>query len=375
MLAIAATKRLRDITLQVDLALGAGVTALVGPSGAGKSTLLRLVAGLARPDTGTIRLNDTLLDDAARRYHAPPGRRGISLVFQEYALFPHLSAAENVAYGLRARRVGGAERRRRVAAILERLSIEELARARPGQLSGGQRQRVALARALVLEPRALLLDEPLAALDARTRAAVRAELRSMLVDLDIPTVLVTHDVADALVFRERIVVLEGGRVVQDGPHAALLANPRSPFIADFIGVNYYEGSVDDNDNALAVARDGRQGGTRRVRLTDDVVVDVPADGLAPTPGPVAVTLRPWEVTLSKERPAGSARNVWLGRVREVLPLGGRVRVTLAVGAREALMLVAEITPEARAELGVREGEPLYASFKATAVTAGVYRAP
>jgi len=373
MLSITATKRLRDITLQVDLALDAGVTALVGPSGAGKSTLLRLVAGLARPDEGTIRLGDVVLDDAARRYHAPPGRRGISLVFQEYALFPHLSAAENVAYGLRAQRVGGAERRRRVAAILERLSIEELARARPGQLSGGQRQRVALARALVLEPRALLLDEPLAALDARTRAAVRAELRSMLVDLDIPTVLVTHDAADALVFRERIIVLENGRVTQDGPHAALLANPRSPFIADFIGVNYYEGSVDDN--ALAIAIDGRQGGTRRVRLADDVVVDVPADGLEPAPGPVSVTLRPWEVTLSRERPAGSARNVWPGRVREVLPLGGRVRVTLAVGAREALTLVAEITPEARVELGVREGEPLYASFKATAVTAGVYRAP
>ncbi len=133
--------------------------------------------------------------------------------------------------------------------------------------------------------------------------------------------------------------------------------------------------IDSRDIALAVAIVGRQGGTRRVRLTDDVVVDVPADGLAPAPGPGAVTLRPWQVTLSRERPAGSARNVWAGRVREVLPLGGRVRVTLAVGAREALTLVAEITPEARAELGVREGEPLYASFKATAVTAGAYRAP
>ncbi len=364
MLTIAVTKRLRDITLEVDLTLGAGVTALVGPSGAGKSTLLRLVAGLARPDAGTIRLGDIVLDDAARRRHLPPGRREVSLVFQEYALFPHLSVAENVAYGLRARRVRGGERGRRAGAILERLGIGELSRERPGGLSGGQRQRVALARALVLEPRALLLDEPLAALDVRTRAAVRAELRAMLANLPIPTVLVTHDAADALVFRERIVALEEGRVTQDGPHTALLTHPRSPFIADFMGVNYYEGVVDGD----ASAPGNGQGGTRRVRLTDGLAVYVPADGVAP--GPVAVSLRPWEVTLSGERPAGSARNVWVGRVREALPLGGRVRVTLAVGAHGALTLVAEVTPEALAEQGVREGDQICASFKATAVTVG-----
>src|SRR5579871_1204704 len=182
-LRVAVGKRLREITLAVDLVFAPGVTAIVGPSGAGKSTLLRLVAGLVRPDNGIIRLGERTLDDASRGFHLTSGRRDISLVFQEYALFPHLSVARNVAYGLEARRVGRAERRRRVGAALERLGIARLADERPTRLSGGQRQRVALARALVTEPSALLLDEPLAALDVQTRASVRHELRLILRDL------------------------------------------------------------------------------------------------------------------------------------------------------------------------------------------------
>ena len=356
MLSITATKQLRDISLQVDLTLEPGVTALVGPSGAGKTTLLRLVAGLARPDTGTIRLGGVVLDDAARRYHLPPGQRDISVVFQEYALFPHLSVAENVAYGLRARRVGQSERRRRVATMLDRLGIGALASERPARLSGGQRQRVALARALVLDPRALLLDEPLAALDVQTRTAVRAELRAMLAGLSIPTVLVTHDYADALVFRERIVIMDAGRVVQDGSHAALLAHPRSRFVADFTGINYAEG--------VLAAHEPDQVG--RVRLAGGVDIYVTVEELPP--GPVGVALRPWEIVVSAAPPAGSARNVLAGRVREVLPLGGRVRLVLDVGTREALPLVAEITHDAQAGLDVHEGQVLYASFKATAIT-------
>ncbi|MGH2346080.1 MAG: ABC transporter ATP-binding protein, partial [Chloroflexota bacterium] len=168
-LAVNVQKRLREITLAVDLRFDPGVTVIVGPSGAGKSTLLRLIAGLTRPDQGAIQLGERVLDDTAARLYVPPGRREISLVFQEYALFPHLSIERNVAYGLQARRVPRAERGRRVRAMLERLGIANLAGERPDHLSGGQRQRVALARALVLEPRALLLDEPLAALDVQTR--------------------------------------------------------------------------------------------------------------------------------------------------------------------------------------------------------------
>jgi molybdenum ABC transporter ATP-binding protein len=360
-LVIAASKRLRDITLQVDLTLSPGVMAVAGPSGAGKSTLLRMVAGLLRPDSGTIRLGSTVLDDAGRGYHLPPGRRGISLVFQEYALFPHLSVAENVAYGLRAHRVPRQERRRRVEAMLDRLGLRALAGERPGHLSGGQRQRVAVARALVVQPRALLLDEPLAALDVQTRTTVRGELRTILRDLAIPTLLVTHDYADALVFRERIVIMDEGRVVQDGSHDTLLSHPRSRFVADFTGINYYEGRLD----VAAAASEGEH--LARIRLQDGSL-EVYGMVLGLAPGAVGLTVRPWEVVLAAEPPSGSARNVLPGEVHDILPMGGRVRITLLVGVRRSTHLVAEITPEALQGLGCREGQTLYASFKATAVT-------
>ena len=355
-LQIAVFKRLRDMTLKVDLSFLPGVTAIVGPSGAGKSTLLRLAAGLVRPDSGTIRLGERTLDDTTRRSHLPPGQRNISLVFQEYALFPHLSVAGNVAYGLAARHSARDERVRRVGAMLERLGIGDLAKERPSRLSGGQRQRVALARALVLEPSALLLDEPLAALDVQTRAAVRGELRKVLAELAIPTVLVTHDYADALVFRERIVILVDGRVVQDGSHANLLAHPRTRFVADFTGVNYLEGHLQEYEpDRLA-----------RVVVAGGVEVYVSPEGLIA--GPVSLGLRPWEITLFIAPPAGSARNVLRARVHEVLPLGGRVRVTLAAGPESEVTLVAEVTPEAQASLDCREGQEIYAAFKATAVS-------
>ncbi len=356
-LAVNVQKRLREITLAMDLRFDPGVTVVVGPSGAGKSTLLRLIAGLIHPDQGVVQLGDHVLDDTAARLHVSPGRRDISLVFQEYALFPHLTVERNVAYGLQARRVPRAERGRRVGAMLERLGIANLAGERPAHISGGQRQRVALARALVLEPRALLLDEPLAALDVRTRISVRSELRGILTDMTIPTLLVTHDYADALVFRERIVMLVDGRVVQDGAHSDLLAHPQSRFVADFTGVNFFEGDLIEHDPHLL----------GRIILPGGVEAFAPADGIEP--GPVSLTLHPWEVTLSAQPPAGSARNTLAGTVRELLPLGGRVRVSLALGAG-APILVAEITPQAEEALGCREGQVLYAAFKATALRVG-----
>lgn len=355
-LTVAASRRLREITLSVDLRFTAGVTAIVGPSGAGKSTLLRLVAGLMHPDAGTIRLGDRVLDDAVARRFVAPGRRNISLVFQEYALFPHLSVGANVGYGLAARGVRRRERARRVGEILERLAIDELARERPGRLSGGQRQRVALARALVLQPDALLLDEPLAALDVQTRTSVRRELRTALATLAIPSLLVTHDYADALVFRERIVILSEGRVVQDGAHSDLLAHPRSRFVADFTGINFFEGRIEGYESP----------GVARIRVGDDLAIVATVEDLAL--GPVGVGLHPWEVTLSALPPEGSARNVYAARVREVLPFGGRVRVTLGIGTLFRHTLVAEISAGALDTLPCHEGAALHAAFKATALS-------
>jgi putative spermidine/putrescine transport system ATP-binding protein len=211
MLAIAVRKKLRDFELAVHLEVADGVTIVVGGSGAGKTTLLRLVAGLTRPDSGTITLGGRVLAD--ERTFVEPFLRNVGMVFQEYALFPQLDVAANVGYGLRARRVAGAERAARVGRMLERLEISELARQRVGELSGGQRQRVALARALVIDPAALLLDEPLSALDPITRGRVRGELRAILATVAVPTLLVTHDQADRAAFPDRVARIERGRLL------------------------------------------------------------------------------------------------------------------------------------------------------------------
>jgi ABC-type sulfate/molybdate transport systems ATPase subunit len=214
MLSVCVRKRLRDFTLDVDARFDAGVTIVSGPSGAGKTTLLRVIAGLLVPDAGTVRLGDRLLNDG--RTFVPAFERNIGVVFQEYALFPHLSVAANVGFGLRARRLARDVRESRTATILERFEIGELANAPVAQLSGGQRQRVALARALVIEPAALLLDEPLSALDAATRDRVRGELAALLAHLAIPALLVTHDETDRAAFAGPAMHLDGGSLARSG---------------------------------------------------------------------------------------------------------------------------------------------------------------
>jgi ABC-type sulfate/molybdate transport systems ATPase subunit len=208
---VAARKALRDFTLDVDVRFERGVTVLAGPSGAGKSTLLRIVAGLVRPDAGRVVIDERVVHGG--RTDEPVFARGVAYVFQEYALFPHLDVLANVAYGLAARGVARATRRATASAWLERLGVAALSRARPRELSGGERQRVALARALAWTPRALLLDEPFAALDDATRASVRDEVRATLTALGVPVVLVTHDDADVAAFAAPVVRLERGRVV------------------------------------------------------------------------------------------------------------------------------------------------------------------
>lgn len=217
MLHVDVVKRLRDFSLELSLTIESGVTLVIGPSGSGKSTLLRLVAGLLRPDSGRITLDGRVLSDATT--FVPPFRREIGVVFQEYALFPHLSVAENVAFGLRARHVGAAERAQRTQHLLDRFEIGRLGRERVTELSGGQRQRVALARALAIEPQALLLDEPLAALDPLTRETVRRELHAILADVRLPTLLVSHDPDDARIFPDRSIAIERGVLTPGRVHA------------------------------------------------------------------------------------------------------------------------------------------------------------
>jgi molybdate transport system ATP-binding protein len=343
----ARTVVVRDrFALDVHLQVHAGeVVALLGPNGAGKTTVLSCLAGLLPLDAGHVRLGDDVLDDPAQGVLVPPQARGVGVVFQDYLLFPHLSALDNVAFGLRSAGWARRDARREAAAWLERVQLGDQSASRPAALSGGQAQRVALARALAPGPRLLLLDEPLAALDAGARALVRAELRRHLRDFTGCTVLVTHDPLDAMVLADRVVVVEQGRVVQTGPPAQVARAPRTAYVAGLVGLNLYRGQARDG----RVALDG--GGELQSAGAPD--------------GPVLLTFAPSAVSLHRTRPEGSARNAWAGRVSGVEHHGASVRV--AVDARPAVL--ADVTTAAVAELDLVPGQEVWASVKATEVHA------
>ncbi len=324
---------LRAFRLELALELGAGTTALAGPSGAGKTSTLRAIAGLLSPDQGRIEADGEVWFDSSSGINLPPERRSVGLVFQDYALFPHLSVAENVAYGGRGR----------AQELLERLDIAPLAQARPHELSGGERQRVAIARALAREPKLLLLDEPLAALDVRTRARVRGELRELLRQLGLPTLVVAHDFADAAGLSERIAILDRGRIAQEGSAADLIAHPAGPFVAEFAGGNLLEGRAEPGPGDLT-----------RVALEDGTIL-VSTDAAA---GPVGVVVYPWEIALARELPADSTQNHVRGPIESLVPVANRVRVRVGP-------LTAEVTAASAERLGLKPGETVVASFKAT----------
>jgi molybdate transport system ATP-binding protein len=339
---------LGDLDLELALSVGDGeVVALLGPNGAGKTTALRAVAGLQPIDRGSIVLDGRVLDDPATGALVPPHERPIGIVFQDYLLFAHLSALENVAFGLRSRGVPRAEARRHAAGWLARVGLADRAGDRPRALSGGQAQRVALARALAIEPRLLLLDEPLAALDARTRGQVRTDLSRHLRTFAGARLLITHDPVDAIVLADRLVVLEHGRVTQEGTVAEVTARPRSPYVADLVGVNLLSGTA---------------AGDRTVALDGGLQLTV-AD---PLPGAdVLLAVRPQALALHRHRPEGSPRNAWAATVAGVEAGPDRARV-LVDGP---VPIVAEVTPGAVAELGLAPGTPVWLSVKAVDVTA------
>lgn len=330
--------------LDVELSVDSGETvALLGPNGAGKTTLLRVLAGLQALDDGVLRLDGRTLDDASGDVFVPPERRPIAVVFQQYLLFPNLSALENVAFGLRARGTPRAEARRTAAGWLDRVGLAAMARRRPDQLSGGQQQRVALARALATEPALLLLDEPLAALDAATRNDVRRDLRRHLSGFAGIRLLITHDPLDAHALADQVIVLEEGRITQRATLAEITAHPRSRYVAELVGVNLLHGTL------------------RRGTLVLDGGAELIGAEAGLADGPVRAVIRPQAISLHDDRPHGSPRNVWSATVAELDRHGDRVRVRLD----GPIAVTAEVTAAAVAELGLHPGDPVWASVKAT----------
>jgi len=347
MLAIEANTGLGELRLDVELEVGPGeCLALAGPSGAGKTSILRIVAGLVRPGRGRVEADGSVWLDTERGIDLPPERRRCGYVFQDYALFPHLSAWQNVAYPLTGPR---SERRRAALELLERFAMSDRAEARPRTLSGGERQRVALARALALGPKVLLLDEPLAALDARTRASAASELASVLRESEAPAILVTHDFAEAAQLGDRVGIVDGGKVVQEGTPSELAANPRSAFVADFTGAVVLTGTARRGD-----------GGLTHVELDGGGAVVSTEEG----EGPVAVSVYPWDIAVepADEAAHGSQQNRIPAEVLTVTTIGNRVRLGLA-GPQP---LVAEVTEVSVERLGLAPGVPVTATWKASA---------
>jgi molybdopterin-binding protein len=326
------TVPLRSFRLELSLAV-AGTVALVGPSGAGKTTVLRAVAGLTRPSSGAIAVGDEAWFDRERKVDRAPEARRVGLVFQEYALFPHMTVRQNIEYA----------RRHAADDYLDRFGIAHLEDVRPSALSGGEKQRVALARALARDPDVLLLDEPLSALDAHTKAGVRGELHDLLAALDIPVLLVTHDFEDAAALAETVSVIVDGKLRQSGTPAELVSQPADAFVASFTGANLLHGRAGPARNGAAL-----------VSLDDGTVLRT----TDPAEGDVVVAIYPWDITVASELPHDSALNVIRAPVRSVAELGNRVR--LAIGP-----VTAEITTESLARLGLRPGSEAYATFKAT----------
>ncbi|WP_169989066.1 ABC transporter ATP-binding protein [Microbispora sp. H10836] len=321
--------------LDVELRAAAGeVVALLGPNGAGKTTALRGLAGLTPLNGGRVEL------DGAQVHRLPPERRRIGVVFQDYLLFPHLSALDNVAFGPRCQGLRRAAARRVAADLLDRVGLAGHAHARPAHLSGGQAQRVALARALAVRPRLLLLDEPLAALDAHTRLEIRAELRRHLAAFDGATVLVTHDPLDAMVLAHRLVVVENGAVVQTGTPGEIARHPRTDYVARLVGLNLYRGEADGNHVAVGEVRF-----SSAERLT----------------GPAFVAFPPSAVALYRTRPDGSPRNLWKATIDGIERHGDNVRVHL----HGPIALAADVTPSAAADLDLTPGQEVWAAVKAT----------
>jgi molybdopterin-binding protein len=317
---------------------------LLGASGVGKTVLLEAIAGLIDPSKGRVQLDGkNITEDSIQS-------RGFGFVYQDQALFPHLTVAANIAYGLKAHRAPRAEIQARVSELAEAVDIEGLLARYPETLSGGQAQRVALARALAPKPRCLLLDEPLSALDTAARGSMRGLLRKL--HRDGQTVIhVTHDYEEAISLATRVAIMEAGKIVQVGTPAAVFQHPKSEFVARFVGIhNFFKGELcypEDGPGSMAEFSTGV--------MTFSLLTDAP-------PGQGAMTLRSEDITLSSKRPEGSARNTFLGTVRDVAPARLGIEVVVDMGVEMAAL----VTESAVDQLGLAPGTQVWTSFKATA---------
>jgi molybdate transport system ATP-binding protein len=351
MLSVQVKRKLREFELEIGFEVRPAETlVIIGPSGCGKTTTLNLIAGLMEPDEGRIALGEQVLWEGETGQAVPVEKRHVGYVFQDFALFPHMTVAENVAYGLRARRRPKEEIGPKVTEALRLAGIEHMAEMRPGGLSGGERQRVALARAIACDAEILLLDEPLGSLDAQTRNQVRGELKWLLGVVGRIAILVTHDYVDALTFGDRICVMERGRVLQVGEREELLRHPKSRFVAELTGVNFFEGTISSV----------REGGLAQISVGDTWLY---AASEREEMGDTLVAFFPSDVAVSRERPATSAKNVFRSGVQEITHMGDKVRLAL----NGTLPMCAEVTSSSLEELGVSEGDSVYASVKATAI--------
>jgi molybdate transport system ATP-binding protein len=335
-------------SLQIEL--GSKVTVLFGPSGAGKTTVLRCIAGLEPLTEGRIVFKNRVWADVLRSIDLPPQHRSVGYLFQDYALFPHLSVRDNIAYGISD--TSSVERERKVQSLAQRLQVLDLLDRRPSTLSGGEQQRVGLSRALARDPELLLLDEPLSALDGPTRDRVREELARLLKTLRLPAILVTHDWIDALRLGDRLVVMSSGVVLQTGSPQDVFAKPQHADVAAAVGMETLTaGSVLARDN-----------GSLRLRVgTAELIAVDPGEG----PSEYFVCIRGENVTLETGLPTGqsSARNHLRGIIREIAPTGALWRVTVDTGCD----VVALVTRQALDDLGLTTGSEVFAVFKASAV--------
>lgn len=331
-------------TLGMALAVEPGRTvALLGPNGAGKTTAVEAIAGLVALDSGRIELAGSVLDEPNAKTFTPPEERNIGIVFQDLTLFPHLSALENVAFGLRAHGRDRSTTRQRSAEWLERLDVSAIADRKPADLSGGQMQRVALARAFAIDPDLLLLDEPFAALDATSRVETRRVLADHLEDFGAPTLLITHDPAEAFLLADTIHILEDGSVTQSGTADEIRSAPQTKYAADLAGVNLLAGSIKNGDVTV---------GSHHLRAADTSIA-----------GDVLASIHPRAISVHRSQPEGSPRNTWETTVQRVEHYGDRVRLQFGV----PLDLTAEITPGSEQALDIAEGSVVWLSIKATEI--------